>query len=361
MAATMEYKCPCCGGAIAFDSTLQKMKCPYCDTEFDMETLKAYDQQLEGEGSDELNWNMDNATLSESETEGIQVYVCQSCGGEIVADANTSATSCPFCGNPVVLKQQFAGDLRPDLVLPFKKDKEAAKAAWLRHLKGKKLLPRVFRQQSHIEEIRGVYVPFWIFDASADATIRYKATQVRTWSDSKYNYTETSFYSLLREGGVAFAAIPVDGSKQLDDTLMQSIEPFDVSAAVEFQTAYLAGYLANRYDEKQDECIDRANARVRKSTAEVFDSTVTGYASAIPENTSIRLSNGRARYVLLPVWFLNTNWNGKKYAFAMNGQTGAFAGDDLPLDRGAYWKYFGMVSGIAAAVIFAVECLMKIL
>ena len=85
-----------------------------------METLKAYDQQLESEGSDELNWNMDNATLSESETEGIQVYVCQSCGGEIVADANTSATSCPFCGNPVVLKQQFAGDLRPDLVLPFK-------------------------------------------------------------------------------------------------------------------------------------------------------------------------------------------------------------------------------------------------
>ena len=119
----------------------------------------------------------------------------------------------------------------------------------------------MFRQQSHIEEIRGVYVPFWIFDASADATIRYKATRVRTWSDSKYNYTETSFYSLLREGGVAFTAIPVDGSKQLDDTLMQSIEPFDVSAAVEFQTAYLAGYLANRYDEKQDECIERANAR----------------------------------------------------------------------------------------------------
>ena len=100
---------------------------------------------------------------------------------------------------------------------------------------------------------------------------------------------------------------------------------------------------------------------MRKSTAEVFDSTVTGYASAIPENTSIRLSNGRARYVLLPVWFLNTNWNGKKYAFAMNGQTGAFAGDDLPLDRGAYWKYFGMVSGITAAVIFALECLLMIL
>ena len=39
MAAIQEYKCPCCGGAIAFDSTLQKMKCTYCDTEFEMETL----------------------------------------------------------------------------------------------------------------------------------------------------------------------------------------------------------------------------------------------------------------------------------------------------------------------------------
>ena len=39
MSAIKEYKCPACGGTMEFDSTSQKMKCPYCDTEFDMETV----------------------------------------------------------------------------------------------------------------------------------------------------------------------------------------------------------------------------------------------------------------------------------------------------------------------------------
>ena len=51
-----EYKCPCCGGAIAFDSTIQKMKCPYCDSEFEMETLQAMDEQLKEGKSDSMEW-----------------------------------------------------------------------------------------------------------------------------------------------------------------------------------------------------------------------------------------------------------------------------------------------------------------
>ena len=46
MSDLKEYKCPACGGAIEFDSRSQKMKCPYCDTEFDLDTLKAYEEQL---------------------------------------------------------------------------------------------------------------------------------------------------------------------------------------------------------------------------------------------------------------------------------------------------------------------------
>ena len=49
-----EYKCPCCGGAIEFDSTAQKMKCPYCRTEFDMETLQGYDDALKTEQPDDM-------------------------------------------------------------------------------------------------------------------------------------------------------------------------------------------------------------------------------------------------------------------------------------------------------------------
>ena len=128
MQTLQEYKCPCCGGAIAFDSGIQKMKCPYCDTEFDMETLASYDDGLNGE-QDNMEWETSaGGEWQEGETEGLRSYVCKSCGGEIVGDANTAATACPFCGNPVVMTGQLSGALKPDIVIPFKLDKKAAKA-----------------------------------------------------------------------------------------------------------------------------------------------------------------------------------------------------------------------------------------
>ena len=105
MSDLKEYKCPACGGAIEFDSRSQKMKCPYCDTEFDLDTLKAYEEQLSEEeerktASTEWKTNA-GSQWQEGETAGMNVYTCKSCGGEIVADENTGASSCPYCGNPV--------------------------------------------------------------------------------------------------------------------------------------------------------------------------------------------------------------------------------------------------------------------
>ena len=351
MASQLEYKCPCCGGAITFDSTLQKMKCPYCDTEFDVATLQQYDEVLNHDAPDQMNWDVEAGdTWQYGETDGMHVYGCQSCGGEIVGDDTLAATSCPYCGNPVVLMGQFTGQLKPDFIIPFKLTKEAAKRGLTAHLKGKRLLPKVFKDENHIDEIKGLYVPFWLFDADSDANIRYRGTRVRTWSDSRFIYTETSFYSLVRSGRVSFSHVPVDGSSKMEDDLMESIEPFDFSEAVPFQTAYLAGYLADKYDVTADESIDRVNSRVKRSTEDAFASTVVGYAGVSPDNSSINLSNAVAKYALYPVWILNTTWNGQNYRFAMNGQTGKFVGD-LPVDKGAYRKWFlGIALGVAAGV-----------
>lgn len=341
-----EYKCPCCGGAIAFDSTLQKMKCPYCDSEFEMETLQGYDEDLKNDAPDEMVWDTDaGGEWQNGETDGMYIFVCKSCGGEIVADENTAATSCPYCGNPVVMSGRFSGALRPDVVIPFKLDKEAAKRGLNQHLQGKRLLPRVFKDQNHIDEIKGIYVPFWLFDANADANIRYKATRVRSWSDSHYNYTETSHYSVIRSGNLRFEAVPVDGSTKMADDLMESIEPFDLDDAVDFQTAYLAGYLADKYDVNAEQSIERANSRIKKSTEQNFAETVSGFSSVVPEASNIHLNSGKAKYALYPVWLLNTTWQGTQYTFAMNGQTGKFVGD-LPVDKSASNKW---LFGIAAA------------
>ncbi|MBR4881162.1 MAG: hypothetical protein IKU19_04470 [Clostridia bacterium] len=350
MSVIQEYKCPCCGGAIEFDSSIQKMKCPYCDCEFEMEALAAYDNDLNTQQADNMNWDTSAGdNWQPGEQEGLRVYVCNSCGGEIVGDETMAATACPFCDNPVVFKGQFSGSLKPDLVIPFKLDKNAAKAALKKHYEGKRLLPKVFKDQNHIDEIKGVYVPFWLFDTDTQGYVRYKGTRTRHWSDSRYNYTETSYFAVNRAGMVGFENVPVDGSTKMADDLMESIEPFNMAEAVDFQTAYLAGYLADKYDVSAEESINRANERIKKSTEDAFKTTVQGYETLIPEYSSVSFNNGRARYALLPVWLLNTTWKGKKYTFAMNGQTGKLVGD-LPLDKSAYKKWlFGLGIALTAA------------
>ena len=353
MAALKEYKCPCCGGAIQFDVASQQVKCPYCDTEFPVDILDSYEEELKNDAeNDTFNWTESaGGDWQEGEEASLTSYICESCGGEIVTDATTAATTCPYCGSTVVMTGKLSGTLKPDYVIPFQYDKEAAKAALQKHYKGKILMPKSFKKENHIDEIKGVYVPFWLFDADTDANIRYRATKVRSWSDSSYRYTETSFYSVTRAGTVGFLNVPVDGSSKMPDDLMESVEPFRFSEAVDFKTAYLAGYLADKYDVTADQSIERANTRIKNSTESVFASTVTGYNTVTVENSVVNVHNGKAKYALYPVWLLSTTWKDQNFLFAMNGQTGKMVGN-LPMDMKAFWRWFlGLTASVAAVVL----------
>ncbi|MEE3419925.1 MAG: hypothetical protein VZR02_02300 [Lachnospiraceae bacterium] len=355
MAKAEDYKCPCCGAAIAFDTKAQKLKCPSCGTEFEVADLQTYYTAIEDVPEDSMEWEAsDGEELKEEEKQGLHSYLCNSCGGEIVTDANTVATTCPFCGSNMVLSDKVSGKLKPDLVVPFKYDKKAAKEALKNHYKGKKLLPRVFKDENHIDEIKGVYVPFWLFDASADGTASYRATRLRSWSDHDFEYTETQYFHVVRDGKMDFQAVPVDGSEKIANDLMESIEPFNLKDAVDFNTAYLAGYFADRYDVDVKSCEPRANERIKKSMEGELRRTVKGYATVNPTSQNVRLTGGRARYALLPVWLLTTRWKGETYTFAMNGQTGRFVGD-LPSDEGLKAKYFIGGGAIGAAIALAIQ------
>lgn len=358
MAQILEYKCPNCGGIIEFDSGTQMMKCPYCDTTFDPAALQQMDAALNTQKPDEMDWQMPQNTFNQQELDAMNVYSCHSCGGEIIADATTGATHCPFCGNPVVLTGAFSGALKPDAVIPFKISKEQAKQALKDFTKDKKLVPKFFSSESHLDEIKGVYVPYWLFSTDVDAHINYRATRTRVWRAGDRQYTETSHFLLERQGGLSFDDIPVDGSTKVDDTMMESLEPYDLSELRPFQTAFLSGYYADKYNVDAETCQERANERIRQSTADVFQQTVGGYIAPVAESSSIRLLNNTCRYALFPVWLLNTSFEGKLYPFAMNGQTGKLVGD-LPMDKKQYWKKYLLSAGICAAVVFLISLLFR--
>ena len=353
MSSLLEYKCPSCGGAIEFNSTVQKMKCPFCDTEFDVETLQEYDAELQNETSDDISWDTSaGGSWTEDEMTGMRLYVCKSCGGEIVGDETTAATTCPYCDNPVVMMEQFTGVLKPNYVIPFKIDKNMAKQKLREFYKGKRLLPSSFRSENHIDEVKGIYVPYWLFDADTQGSVRYKGTKVTGhWSDSNYNYTQISVFSVIREGTLQFENVPADGSSKMADDMMESVEPYYFSEAVDFQTAYLAGYLADKYDVTSEESIERVNQRMKQSTEDAFKSTCTGYGTLETQHSSIHVENGKAKYALYPVWLLNTRWKGEKFTFAVNGQTGKIVGD-MPVDWTKFWCWFAGITAVATSIAY---------
>lgn len=348
-----QYKCPCCDGAIEWNAEAQSLKCPFCKTEFEIGILESYQNEIGDMGSDEMNWEeAQGSSWQEGEKEGLRVYSCKSCGGEIIGDENMGAATCPYCGNSSIVPSQFEGDLRPDFVIPFKKTKDEAKAAYRNHLKDKKFLPNVFGNENHIDEIKGIYVPFWLYGAQAETDAKFKGIKSREWKDRDYEYKEEKHYLIVRKGVVGFENVSVDGSGKIDDDLMESIEPFDFSELKAFSPEYLSGYFADRYDVKSQDCEERANTRVKNTAEKMIKDTVKDYDDLETKTYSMKLKDSKAQYALCPVWLLNTTWQGKKYTFAMNGQTGKFVGD-LPADEGSYKKALIGNAAVIAAIVFA--------
>ncbi len=347
---TTSFRCPCCGAPLAFGASSQELECASCGNTFPLEGVEQASQlHLEDTTDEQMHWDMPIKEDMAAEAEGhLKAYRCETCGAEILADPAVAAMDCIYCGNPTVIPGVLSGVYRPDGVIPFQKSKQEAQEAFRNHCKGKKLLPAGFYDESRLEKITGVYVPFWLFECETEADMTFNATRVSVSRQGQYEVTRTSHYLLHRGGHMAFEEVPVDGAKNMDDTMMESIEPFDARLAEEFQIAYLSGFQAQRHDVSAESCQPRANERIRQTVKSVMQDTVFGYHSVVPAKTQIDVQHGKVKQVLMPVWLLNTKWKDQMYTFAMNGQTGRFIGD-LPTDKGKFWKWLlGLTGGIFA-------------
>lgn len=350
MSTVLEYKCPCCGAGLIFGEDTQKMKCEYCDNIFELDAVREYNDSLSQSDAQSFSWDTSQQSQSWSDTEQahLHAFQCPSCGGEILTDETTAATFCPYCDNPTVMPGRLSGGLKPDAVIPFKLSKEAAQEAFKKLCKGKPLLPKMFTKEHRIEKLTGIYVPFWLYDCDSRITGKYKATRVHHWSDSRYNYTRTEHFLLNRDATAAFGNIPMDGSRKMNDAIMESIEPFDYSQLVDFDTAYLSGFFADKYDVEAQRGQERVQQRVGRTMDDYLQNTFIGYATVVPTSRNLRVSQSKAKYVLLPVWMLTTKYQDKTYVFAMNGQTGKMTGT-FPIcpKRSAAW-FSGICLGAAS-------------
>lgn len=356
MAQVTNYQCPSCTGPLHFSSKTNKLECDYCGSSYEVSEIDAkFNQKIDSAKEESEKKQKDNE--EKWDVTGLRSYTCSSCGAEIICDENTVATSCPYCANPTVIPGQFTGGRMPDLVIPFAVDKKDAIEALKNHYNKKRLLPAVFSKENHIEEVKGIYVPFWLYDGNVDVHMTFNATTSSTHVTSKQEIITTSHYKIERKGNVPFEKVPVDASKKMDNDLMDSIEPFDYSKLQKFSTSYLPGFFAEAYDESQDECKPRVNLRVENTACGEIARTVVGYESVSTTSKNTKINYTNIKYAFLPVWLLTTKWKDQVFMFSMNGQTGKLVGN-LPVDWGKFWKYFfGIFIGggiIASAIAYFV-------
>lgn len=357
MADVLNFKCPCCGAALGFSGKTGEMTCEYCGASFTMEQAKAAQEaEAVDAASSDMTWTTTEQLMIRDENGKLTGYKCPSCAAEMVADENTAATECPYCGNQAIIPQSFDGMYRPEVVIPFALDKNEAKGKLKDFTKGKKLLPKSFTEGNRIEDITGLYVPFWLYSCHASGSVSYEGVKKKNWSDANFEYTKSDHYNVMRSGDMDFQRIPVNAATQMDDATMDSLEPFDYSKAVAYDAAYFSGYLANRYDIEEKDAQPKANGRVENTFKEKIKDTVKGYNEVSEKSDAIQLSNAKAEYAMLPVWMMTTNFNNEKYTFGINGQTGKLVGS-LPVDMGLYWKYFGIASLISLVITELLLCL----
>ena len=366
-AQVTNYQCPGCTGPLHFVGASGKLECDYCGATYDVAEIEALYAEKEEkaaaaqqaaeekaakkkEAAADGDW--DTSGFSDDwgeEADGMKAYSCPSCGAELLCDASTAATSCPYCGNPTVVPGQFSGELRPDYIIPFKLSKEDAVKALKAHYKGKIFLPKSFTNENHVQEIRGVYVPFWMFDGKADGNAHYEATRSHSYVSGDYEITETEHYEVYRAGSVSFEMVPVDASSKMPDDHMDSIEPYDYEDMNAFSTAYLPGFLADKFDVTAEDSRQRADSRCAGTLRSALEKTVSGYETCSARESNTTIKRGKVHYALMPMWMLNTKWRGKDFLFAMNGQTGKLVGD-LPVDKGRYWAMFFAIAVPLSAI-----------
>ena len=357
---SVSYKCPKCGAPLTFLPGHNHVTCEFCDAKIsiaEMDALFEKKQEKAVQAAEkkeaEKNTERERSTWDDAETAHMMIQTCSSCGAELVSDGNTMATECAYCGSPNMIPRRFDGMLRPDFIIPFKKTKEEAVAALTEFYKGKRLLPKEFTSENRIKEIQSMYVPFWLFDAHVNVDANFNAERRNTRETTNETVTETSHYRCERSGEMTFHGIPVDASKRMDDSFMDSIEPFDYKDLVPFSAAYFTGHLADKYDVDVKESLPRADSRLAESASWVLATSVKNYTNVTPEGAPlIHKEEGNVRYAMLPVWILTTNYKGKPYTFMMNGQTGKVVSSSLPRDKFKE-RYYPLVP---AVLVFLITC-----
>ena len=332
MESKMNYRCPGCGATMEFDPATQKLHCEFCKSSYTVRQLEAI---LAKQDAGVSQYPEDE---KRSDTIPMTILHCNSCGAELAIDGTEASTFCAFCGQAAVVTDRLEGWLKPDYIIPFKVTKQEAEETIRKRLSKGFFVPRELKN-FETDCLRGIYIPYWLFD------VYYGDTQYWKYEVQKNQYHSETKHA-CRSADCTFFDMTLDASTHVPDGSSQRLEPYDMNELKPFDAAYLSGFYSNRYDitAKQMEELSLQRA------ADLFDESIEKDVKSRKKLRQAKIYSsdpiGKAlnpRYALLPAWFLTTCSGGTSRTILVNGQTGKMVGA-VPFVK---WKAYALFALLA--------------
>jgi len=297
-----------------------------------------------------------------------KTFACTGCGATISYDTTLKTLACAYCGSTYAIEnEQQAADERPSRVIPFDFNRDKAESLFREWLGKGWFRPGDLTSKSALSEIRGVYLPFWAFDAdadsawSADAGYHYQEQEAYTEKDAqgksvtKYRtVTKTRWQPASGDHRAHYEDWLVPATRGLDPDFVGRIYPFQTEKAQSYNSDYLAGFAAENPSIKAAEAQPTAARELNKEEEKACSQQVPGDTQR-NLRVATRLNNWSYDQIMLPIWISAYRYKDKLYRFLVNGQTGEVQGS-APTS----WLKVAVAILIAAGLIGAAVALIAI-
>ncbi|MBO4391458.1 MAG: zinc ribbon domain-containing protein [Lachnospiraceae bacterium] len=324
------YSCPNCAAALRFSIKSQDLFCDHCDSHF-----SPYDFDKE-----------QDAEFHESGMYETQIFTCPSCGAEISSTDSQAAGFCSYCGSPTILSMRIQKEQAPTSIIPFSVSKEECIKAYKKFVKKGIFAPSKMLKESHLEDFRGIYMPYWNFNLSQNNLIHLETNRSYRVGD----YIKHEVYGISARLEARYSGITFDSSSSFSDAISERIAPFDIHHAKRFTPSYLLGFYADIADVPYSYYSDQAEAEAK---ADLYDflikdaqlGAVPGTLDRSKINSQLTPIVSKVDTVMFPVWFLSYRYKDRIAYATVNGQTGKIAGD-IPVSTGKFLLFSGAIAVI---------------
>ena len=283
-----DIHCLQCGAPAAFDIVKQMYLCGYCGGRVEISEAQREKQGFRDLQREKLRDSVKKFRLIRTS--------CSGCGAEVVFEENEALSECAFCGRSLVRTQYLNLEHMPESIVPFGITEQEARER-LEDWCGKNRGKREARMLGPlIPELKGFYLPYEMVRGPVHMAVsRMDAEQVCHCE----GFMEDTF---------------VNCSRQLDNLLLDGMEPFDLNGLTEFDFAYVAGHRVKIPDIGGKELEQRVCQEAEDCYTPAIRKTLETRAVRVEASTESAITMP----VLLPVYYV---CKGDLMA-AVNGQTG---------------------------------------